>query len=655
MEFVTFVIIAAFFAFWFGKVSAQQLELYPWLVKFRFWGRILSSVLVVPFTIRMYFQIYNLLHWFRVYDLIYNWFTAADMIKAESPLTKVTETVSEASVYRWEILFVLTTVVLSVACMRMMSSTLLRVALRMRGFRMESVRDGSTFVKGKPPSCQVEILDAGIWNDTFVGCGIRVNNYLVVPRHVIEQVERPIIQGSKSKILKPKVYIPSEVIGDLAYMYLAVDEWAALGVQAARPSRVDTGTATCTGRMGTSVGYLRKMPQLGVVSYTGSTVPGMSGAAYMTGTQVCGVHAGDGGSDNVGFAIGAILADLAMLVRNESSEDFHADEMITFNRLNSKSTKGADWTRDDLKTAAKSAWGGASMNTGKFDYSTHLKTWDDLLAGDNWYDELEGEAIKPAQSCLAAKALSNVDNILQIMTEMTPEARKALASTATAYVAASGEKKIIGQSDSPVEVNLGPTYQDSMFSSLTKRIDTSQNVLVNVRDRVEKLEKCMVEVTGDVSALWSKFKENPVEKASPISKRHIRCGFVKKDGNTCNKMFGSDEAVVVHRATSHSALQMEPVYKSTTVPLTRPESAFGADVRSPVKQEKQAAFLEKSSLTRKGKKSANTSRLEVSGESLSPSVEESPSAEQILQQMMQLLSGYCQRTMAGPGLEGPPK
>lgn len=652
MEFVTFVIVAAFFSFWFGRISPQQLELYPWLSKFQFWGRLSTSLLLVPFSIRAYFQVYNFLSWLKVYDNLYDWFTAADMIKAESPLTKVTETVSEASVYRWEILFVLTTVVLSVFCMRLMSATLLRVALRMRGFRMESIRDGSTFVKGKPPACQVEILDAGIWNDTFVGCGIRVNNYLVVPRHVIEQVERPIIQGVKSKVLKPKVYIPSEVIGDLAYMYLSIDEWASLGVQAARPSRVDTGTATCTGRMGTSVGYLRKMPQLGVVSYTGSTVPGMSGAAYMTGTQVCGVHAGDGGSDNVGFSIGAILADLAMLVHNESSEDFHADEMITFNRLSSRSMKGADWTRDDLKAAAKSAWGGSSMNTGS-DYATHLKTWDDLLNSDRaWASELEGEALKPSQSCLAARALSDSDNILQIMTEMTPEARRTLASTAAAYVAASSEKKIVGQSDAPVEVNLGPTYQDSMFSSLTKRIDTSQNVLINVKDRVEKLEKLMVEVTGDVSALWGKFKEPPVERASPVSRRHIRCGFVKSDGKTCNKMFGSDEAVTVHRATSHGSLQMEPVYKGTTV---RPESAFGADVRSPVRQDKQAAFLEKSSLTRKEQGLGTTSKLEVKEESPSPSVVESPSAEQILQQMMQLLSKYCQKTTAGQSLEGRPK
>lgn len=344
-----------------------------------------------------------------------------------------------------------------------------------------------------------------------------------------------------------------------------------------------------------------------------------------------------------------------MLVHNEGSEDFHADEMITFNRLNSRSMKGADWTRDDLKTAAKSAWGGASMAPGRGDYATHLKTWDDLLAGRSWADELEGEALRPAQTCLAAKALSDVDNILQVMTEMTPEARKALASTATAYVAASGEKKIIGQSDNPVEVNLGPTYQDSMFSSLTKRIDTSQNVLVNVRDRVEKLEKLMVEVTGDVGALWEKFKENPVERASPISRKHIRCGFVKNDGKTCNKLFGSEEAVVVHRATSHNSSKMDVVYKSTTVPLTRPESAFGADVRSPVKQEKQAAFLEKSSLTRNVKKSGNTSKLEVREESLSPSVAVNPSAEQILQQMMQLLSKYCQKTTAGHDLAEPQK
>lgn len=202
-----------------------------------------------------------------------------------------------------------------------------QVAYAFRGIKRytgEAIMEGSSFVQGKIPGCQVEVCSVTAWTTTFIGYGVRIQDTLVVPAHVVNSVAADggdfMIRTKKGQLLlEPLEYEQSHCLEDIVYVRIAPDRWSDLGVmKPALPNDCEQVRVDCTGQRGTSNGKLDYVNFFGFWKYSGSTVPGMSGAAYMTGNVCHGIHTGVAGGINIGAMSVAIDEELKQLCYPES-------------------------------------------------------------------------------------------------------------------------------------------------------------------------------------------------------------------------------------------------------------------------------------------------------------------------------------------------
>nr|QPF47209.1 hypothetical protein [Skokie sobemo-like virus] len=207
---------------------------------------------------------------------------------------------------------------------------------RIRGIQYESMQAGSGFRLADIPDYQVAVKRLGLFADSLMGFGCRFNDFLVMPKHVLEVdgslVKEVLLVSKKAKVLISLNIIPSAQVDDLVYCYLTPKEWSMLAVSKGKWSArtVDTHVS-CTGMEGQSVGIVSRSDVRWQLHYTGSTLPGMSGAAYETNGvsgQIMGIHQGACGSWNVGWASSLIVAEGSRIAKPESSEDLGAVPFI---------------------------------------------------------------------------------------------------------------------------------------------------------------------------------------------------------------------------------------------------------------------------------------------------------------------------------------
>lgn len=201
-----------------------------------------------------------------------------------------------------------------------------RVVMRMRGIHFESLREGSPLRVSPIPKYQVAVMRPGMLCDSHIGYGIRVGMYLVTPRHVLTDTgdlpSEMLLSGAKGKIVTVVSATPSLAVDDLVYCYLDETSWSRLGTSSARLARQHyPAHVTCTGVSGQSTGRLEKMSIRWMLMYGGSTVPGMSGAAYDFRGEVHGIHQGASGAANLGFSAVLIGNEVRGLMVPEDSAD----------------------------------------------------------------------------------------------------------------------------------------------------------------------------------------------------------------------------------------------------------------------------------------------------------------------------------------------
>nr|QVG74722.1 hypothetical protein [Virus sp.]UCD55923.1 MAG: hypothetical protein [Solemoviridae sp.] len=100
-----------------------------------------------------------------------------------------------------------------------------------------------------------------------------------------------------------------------------------------------------------SIGFIRKTDRVGLFSYSGSTVPGMSGAGYFYGNLLVGIHDGAQGSVNVGFSAGAVVQEMGMIFEAEASED-----MLNIDSHTREGFKKMGWTNADVDKFCSRLW-----------------------------------------------------------------------------------------------------------------------------------------------------------------------------------------------------------------------------------------------------------------------------------------------------------
>lgn len=195
--------------------------------------------------------------------------------------------------------------------------SLRRVSYRVRGIQYEAMQAGSEFQHGEIPKFQVKISLPGVFLNTHQGYGIRVGSWLVVPTHVLNGTE-VILEGVRGKIVITTSHEPSKLHPDVAYIWMEENQWTTLGVRSASTVPITSCHVRCTGQRGYSTGVVNKTNIIGVLKYTGSTVPGMSGAAYVAQDRVVGMHTGASMDKNLGVAAALFVNELKHKVKNEA-------------------------------------------------------------------------------------------------------------------------------------------------------------------------------------------------------------------------------------------------------------------------------------------------------------------------------------------------
>nr|QPZ88400.1 hypothetical protein [Soybean thrips sobemo-like virus 5] len=195
-----------------------------------------------------------------------------------------------------------------------------------RSYRPEALREGSLFEPGRVPSSQVEVSEVGVFSNTQIGYGLRLEDYLVLPTHVLESVSWPqndlaIGKGSKALLLDMERY--QDPMFDVSFFLLTPAQWAQVGVAKGSFSNAvapDGFRVWCTGVKGRSHGLL-KQSSPGMYTYSGSTLPGMSGSAYESQGCIMGMHVGASGSQNLGISSVYLWRRQELLVQEESKRN----------------------------------------------------------------------------------------------------------------------------------------------------------------------------------------------------------------------------------------------------------------------------------------------------------------------------------------------
>nr|UCW41647.1 hypothetical protein [Turkana Sobemo-like virus] len=198
---------------------------------------------------------------------------------------------------------------------------------------MESVRAGSTETPLTPPKFQCQVLEQvqGSRELRVVGCAVRFpNNVMIAPDHVFVDSGPELKKFFKGRNGNNLVPLKTDVIqldADLAMMVLEERDFADIGISAASVSVIPvTGqNVKIVGGFGKGTTGIIKNDHLafGKTIYSGTTLPGYSGAAYAAGSQILAIHQA-GGLVNAGFSASFVysLIRAHLNIHYEESADF---------------------------------------------------------------------------------------------------------------------------------------------------------------------------------------------------------------------------------------------------------------------------------------------------------------------------------------------
>lgn len=320
-------------------------------------------------------------------------------------------------------------VVLSVYSLKKILGVIKRVQLRRRGLVVtgEAMNEGSSFVISPAPSHVVEIMRPGLLIDDLVGLGSRVMDWLVLPGHVYQEAggdEGIILRGPKTqeKIPLRAVHKQSLMYSDVVYVKVPITVWSALGVsRVAAAARVrDPTAATTWGHLGKTVGMVGRMSDSEFLMYSGSTVPGYSGASYMstaTGSWI-GMHIGAVQAKTTNVGVRADILEMEVKAANvewlainpEGFRNAGNGSQSTSSSSSERKAQGANKRYDEEdqaimekfrsvyplehKNAGKGIWSGVSKDE-------DFKPKGGFQLGD-WADELDDEALTSPSKTLKA-------------------------------------------------------------------------------------------------------------------------------------------------------------------------------------------------------------------------------------------------------------
>lgn len=375
---------------------------------------------------------------------------------------------------------------------------------RLRG--IERIQ-GEAAIPGSPlrdisavPPCQVEIHKPGIFVSTFVGHGIRYEDILVAPVHVLLRAasnDEILLVTSRGKVLVGCNLVYSAKVSDVAYQLISPSVWAGLGVSRASVMKSSPVAVSCTisSRDVSATGFVKKAPQPYLLQFCGSTLPGFSGAAYVSNGAVYGIHSGvhTGTATNVGVSFEALSLEAKRLIRGEARQP--AGTVLTSGSANNatgarRSVRIPEWEARDI------------LNDDEDLFDQYL---EDPSARNRSFDQwLRGESVQEMMNEFSNMDMSHLEGLIGVLQGQLAQRRM-------------GTVNVAGQSDD------GPVFE-----------------IVSTVDPLDELRARMTQLEVRVSSLEN---ERKVVAGGGSTK-----GFPCK---ACSKEFSSAMGMRVHFATKH--------------------------------------------------------------------------------------------------------
>lgn len=435
---------------------------------------------------------------------------------------------------------------------RILSGTTRRLVWRFRGIQYESMRPGSQFFPKEIPRFQVEIHEAGLLCGTFSGYGVRVNNFLVVPTHVVRGLTEILLVGPKGKLYLTSSPLKSRQHSDVSYYQISMEQWTRIGVSKAPGAKPISALqhVNCCGKEGASSGFLRKSSTKGVLTYTGSTVPGMSGAAYHDGLNWFGMHTGAALEENVGVYAGLIMAEIECMYVDVTEMESRKGGLAGSGKFSEEVAK---------RVVKATGWNDASLK------EDALRAWSAEEPGWAAEEEFNWNADLNFESSHSAEKLATITEILKELSNLSPDVSallgQELMKKAGAEVTAT-LKPVVAQNNAEDTVLLMDDHIASKFSSYDKQLSQLGAEISRIKGRLNNLEGSKVPVKEEPA------KVEPMNPASLNVVDKVQCG-------ACSKVL-TRIGFKVHKAMKHEGEEIEmkeivraPIVKSQPV---KPES-----------------------------------------------------------------------------------
>lgn len=339
-----------------------------------------------------------------------------------------------------------------------------RVSYAVRGFKYESLQLGSEFVKGEIPSFQATVEKPGLLTKTFVGYAVRVDMALCIPTHVLSQCGgTPLIGGTRIVTN----WAQSLKLADVSYAILPESVFSELKMRKPSIGKIEKSVlGTCAGRSGVSTGMLRRISTIGMVSYSGSTLPGYSGAAYASQNTLYGMHTGESGA-MLNCGVSAMFLSVEIKGRWAIGEGKKVMPVSWFSAGEEEAP--VQEKRKDRVIGQRGVWTDKQL----FDYIGAAVAVAER--GDAWFTEVEEEFGDYTKE-------SADDGVDEVYSELNQKQKKALFKK---LVAEQGYLSYVGQSDDGVETIV---TTDTAMEAIEAEVVKCQEAIIRISRRVKFLE-----------------------------------------------------------------------------------------------------------------------------------------------------------------------
>lgn len=501
----------------------------------------------------------------------YREFKRKYLVPARGLIAEILLELSDLNFYDWTMIVISLLLIWTCASLllRAFKPQAYRMVLRCRGvccYSGEALIPGSDFVNGVKPGFQVELYAAGLLMDTFLGYGLRIQNTLVFPKHLVLAAEGRdfIAMGVRGKVLLNQRIFDSANMSDVAYMPLSESLWTQIGASKAKLIAMKSTLANVAifGPRGLSFGSAFQTKIRGLINYTGSTVPGYSGAGYTVNGQLLGMHLGTTNLVNMGVTALTLVRDLKNSMAVETAAQSAAPSWI--------STEPDNQFWDDEADEEDDRSDGDSVDEDLYDaYMRSAKgrgrTYDEWLE----LSDSEGESASAVRKELYDVAKHN------------PAARRVMLDIAKFYQRSQGTTgKKVSFGSVKFRAHGSVDGSDTVFAFNNAELDR----LTRVESKLESLEKRVSALEGtEKAAQWIsnvQAASPPAEKvlvSPPETKKVHSC-------SACNKKFTTVVGMKTHQAVVHvtgeSAIKSDSQVLVGTKPATVPKNGKTSSTKS---------------------------------------------------------------------------